>query len=151
MEHHEYLISDLDELKVLTRRFASCLTIGDIICLEGEMGVGKTAFAKYLIAALMEANDNEAIESIVATVSSPTFNIVHTYGPPPIWHFDLYRIHTIEEVYELGLEEAIACGITIIEWPQIAYPLLPPSLIMLQFSFGATLTERKIRILKKVM
>ena len=91
---------------------------GDVIGLSGPLGSGKTTFARYFIGARMAAGE----------VPSPTFTLVETYQPatgPAIWHFDLYRIETSEDAYELGIEDAFADGIALIEWPERLGRLMP--------------------------
>ena len=63
-------------------------------------------------------------------VPSPTFTLVETYDTPlgPYWHFDLYRLETPEQVYELGWEEALAEGVVLVEWPERLGALLPEHL-----------------------
>jgi len=84
---------------------------GDVIALQGPLGAGKTTLARGFIHALTGAEEE---------VVSPTFTLVQTYDTPvgTVWHFDLYRLNDPEEVWELGLEEAMAGGITLIEWPE---------------------------------
>jgi len=91
---------------------------GDVIGLSGPLGSGKTTFARHFIGARMGASE----------VPSPTFTLVETYQPPSgpaIWHFDLYRIATPEDAYELGIEDAFADGIVLIEWPEHLGALMP--------------------------
>lgn len=88
--------------------FAKSLKSGDIVCLHGDIGVGKTVFTRGL-------SGSEA-------VCSPTFSIMNIYkGTPPVYHFDLYRLSTEDELYEAGLMEYIESGegISVIEWPDI--------------------------------
>jgi len=98
------------------------LRTGDVIGLKGELGVGKTTLARAILRAA--AADAELI------VPSPTITLVEVYETPrgAFWHFDLYRLETPEQVYELGWEEALAGGISIIEWPERLGPLLPQHL-----------------------
>ena len=95
---------------------------GDIVGLKGELGAGKTTLARAIVRAA--AGDPELI------VPSPTFTLVEVYDTPkgPYWHFDLYRLETPEQVYELGWEEALAEGIVLVEWPERLGPLLPTHL-----------------------
>ena len=91
---------------------------GDVIGLSGELGSGKTTFARSFIAARLGAGE----------VPSPTFTLVETYQPesgPTIWHFDLYRIDAPADAYELGIEDAFGDGIALIEWPERLGALLP--------------------------
>jgi tRNA threonylcarbamoyladenosine biosynthesis protein TsaE len=101
---------------------AARLRRGDVIGLKGELGAGKTTLARAILRAA--ADDPGLI------VPSPTFTLVEVYETPrgAFWHFDLYRLETPEQVYELGWEEALAGGISIIEWPERLGPLLPKHL-----------------------
>jgi tRNA threonylcarbamoyladenosine biosynthesis protein TsaE len=101
---------------------ATRLRIGDIIGLKGELGAGKTTLARAILRA--------AAEDARLIVPSPTFTLVELYETPhgTFWHFDLYRLETPEQVFELGWEEALAEGISIIEWPERLGPLLPKHL-----------------------
>ena len=92
---------------------------GDVIALKGDLGAGKTTLARGLIRRL--AGDPDLI------VPSPTFTLVETYDTPAgtIWHFDLYRLERANDAYELGIEDAFAEGISLIEWPENLGALLP--------------------------
>jgi tRNA threonylcarbamoyladenosine biosynthesis protein TsaE len=101
---------------------AERLRVGDVVGLKGDLGAGKTTLARAIIRAA--AGDRELI------VPSPTFTLVEIYETPrgAFWHFDLYRLETAEQVYELGWEEALAEGIALIEWPERLGKLLPKHL-----------------------
>jgi len=106
----------------LGRRLAGSVRPGDVITLSGELGAGKTTLARGLIAGLAER------EGFVAEdVPSPSFPIAQAYefGRLTLWHFDFYRIEREEELAELGLDEALREGITLIEWPERAWAALP--------------------------
>src|SRR5271157_2974950 len=96
--------------KALAARLAAIACVGDVVALSGELGVGKTAFARAFIRARCGADEE---------VPSPTFTLSQVYdgGGSAIWHFDLYRLAAAEEAWELGIEEAFSCGISLIEWP----------------------------------
>lgn len=105
------------ETKNIAKAFAKSLKSGDILCLSGDLGAGKTAFCQALVEAL----------GVKEAVSSPTFTIVNCYeGNFPIYHFDVYRIDDCDEMYEIGYEEYVyGDGITIIEWPEKIEAILP--------------------------
>jgi tRNA threonylcarbamoyladenosine biosynthesis protein TsaE len=122
----------------LAARIAAVAAPGDIIALKGDLGSGKTAFARAFIRAC--GNQDE--------VPSPTFTLVQVYdaGPTAIWHFDLYRIHAPEDAWELGIEDAFIAGISLIEWPERLGPLLPQRRLELSFAFGHEPGARRIAI-----
>ena len=98
---------------------ASALRVGDVVCLWGPLGAGKTTLARGLIRALMGPGQE---------APSPTFTLVQTYEAPdfPLAHLDLYRLSGPEEVRELGLDEALEDGAAVIEWPERLGSRLPP-------------------------
>lgn len=108
--------------EALGATLAGRLRIGDVVGLKGDLGAGKTTLARAIIRAA--AGDPELI------VPSPTFTLVEVYETPrgTFWHFDLYRLEAAEQVYELGWEEALAEGITLVEWPERLGRLLPQHL-----------------------
>ena len=115
-------LPDLAATAAFGRRLAGLLRRGDVVALKGGLGVGKTTLARAIVAGLSpEAED----------VPSPTFTLVQTYpavltdGPAELWHFDLYRLDRPDQVYELGIEDALAEGVSLIEWPELAAGLLP--------------------------
>lgn len=94
---------------------------GDIIALDGDLGAGKTQFSKG-IAEGLEVQDY---------ITSPTFTIVNQYdGRLPLYHFDVYRIDDINEMYEIGFDEYLfGEGVCVIEWAQMVRDLLPDKII----------------------
>ncbi|WP_119421234.1 tRNA (adenosine(37)-N6)-threonylcarbamoyltransferase complex ATPase subunit type 1 TsaE [Desertibaculum subflavum] len=129
-------LADLDATARLARRLARVAVPGDVIALEGDLGAGKTAFARAFISAATGAETE---------VPSPTFTLVQTYETHigPIWHFDLYRLSAAEEARELGLDEAFAEGISLIEWPERLGPQLPPKALTLRLEMGADEDARR--------
>ncbi len=92
---------------------------GDALCLTGPLGAGKSTLARALIRALTGPDED---------VPSPTFTLVQFYEGPDlsVAHFDLYRLTSPDEAYEIGLDEALETGAAIIEWPERLEGQLPP-------------------------
>ena len=106
---------------------ALALRPGDMLLLKGDLGAGKTTLARALIRAVA---GNPSLE-----VPSPTFTLVQAYETqPPIQHFDLYRLSSPDELDELGLEEAAAESITLVEWPERASGRFAASAVTLELS-----------------
>ena len=102
----------------LAEDLALALKPGDCLALSGDLGAGKSTLARALLRAIA---DDEALE-----VPSPTFTLVQSYELRiPVSHFDLYRLGDASELDELGLDEALASGICLVEWPEMAEALLP--------------------------
>jgi len=104
--------------QALAARVTRIARAGDVIALRGELGSGKTSFARGFIRALGRGDEE---------VPSPTFTLLEIYelAGLRVWHFDLYRLAKPEDVYELGFEEALAGGVMLIEWPERLGSLLP--------------------------
>ena len=104
-------LPDADATAALGARLAGLLAAGDAICLFGDLGAGKSTLARGLIRALTSPDED---------VPSPTFTLVLTYDGPAltIAHFDLYRLTSAAEAYEIGLDEALDDGCAVIEWPE---------------------------------
>ncbi len=125
-----------------TRALATCLApllrAGDIMALSGELGAGKTFFARAIIQALGGP----------AEVPSPTFTLVQTYDlkPAPVWHFDLYRLAKPEDAYELDIEDAFLEAISLIEWPERLGDLLPDDRLDVHLAFGDTEESRAVTL-----
>ena len=100
---------------------ASKLKGGDVLAFRGGLGAGKTAFVRGLARGLGSDSD----------VSSPTFSLVHEYqSDPPLYHFDLYRIHTFDDLYSTGFFDYLdAGGILAVEWSENIPEALPPETI----------------------
>lgn len=109
----------------LAIKLASIAKKGDVFALYGTLGMGKSIFARSFIKELTDA----------AEVPSPTFTLVQSYDAKDfvIHHFDLYRLKSPDEVFELGFEEAIYDGVCLIEWPEKAGSWLPKNLFKVTF------------------
>lgn len=106
-----FFLSTLQETQQIAQQLAQCSVPKDVIMLQGDLGAGKTEFARAFI---RELTHPEMI------VPSPTFTLVEIYEGTPgdIWHFDLYRLKSSTEIWDLGIEEAFARGIILLEWPE---------------------------------
>ena len=104
-------------------RLGKALEKGDIVCLDGDLGAGKTALTKGIAKGL----------GIKVHVTSPTFTIVNEYSASiPLYHFDVYRISDCEEMFEIGFEEYIeGNGIVVIEWSNSIKDILPADRIQI--------------------
>src|SRR5262249_49318729 len=114
----------------LAARLAPLARRGDLIALRGELGSGKTSFARAFIPALGLRD---------AEVPSRPVTLVEVYefpDHPPVWHFDLYRLRKPEEVHELGFEEALGQAIVLMEWPERLGALLPRERLDLELCAG---------------
>jgi tRNA threonylcarbamoyladenosine biosynthesis protein TsaE len=111
-------VHDESETARVAQAVARVAVCGDVIALHGDLGSGKTAFARGFIRALTTPGEE---------VPSPTFTLVQTYvaDPAEVYHFDFYRIEDPEEAWEIGIEDAFAGGISLIEWPDNVGGLLP--------------------------
>ena len=106
--------------------FAARLKAGECLLLEGQIGAGKSHFARAFIQARLGRAED---------VPSPTFTLVQSYqADVEIWHADLYRLSHPDEVLELGLDEAFDSAICLIEWPDRLGRLLPKGAMRLQFA-----------------
>ncbi|MBE7048063.1 MAG: tRNA (adenosine(37)-N6)-threonylcarbamoyltransferase complex ATPase subunit type 1 TsaE [Ruminococcaceae bacterium] len=113
-----YTTTNAGETKELAAKIARELREGQVLCLRGELGVGKTVFAQGLCESI----------GITEPVNSPTFTLVNEYegGTYPVYHFDLYRIEDSDELYEIGFSDMIGRqAVILIEWPERAGNLLP--------------------------
>jgi len=122
----EFSLPDEDATGALAAAIAPRLRVGDALLLEGEIGAGKSAFARALIRARLGRMEE---------VPSPTFTLVQTYETDAgdIWHCDLYRLTHPDEALELGLEEAFETAICLIEWPDRLGGFAPTSALTLAF------------------
>lgn len=138
----EYISKNYEETQKIASDFAKTLKSGDVICMYGDLGAGKTAFVQGLAKGLQ----------IHEPITSPTFTIVNEYeGSLPLYHFDVYRIADSDEMYEIGYEEYIdGDGVSVIEWAELISDILPDDRYEVTVSKDYTQDEnyRKIEIRK---
>lgn len=112
-----------DDTRRLAATIAGALRRGDVVSLTGELGAGKTSFVQGAAVAL----------GVTERVTSPTFLLRREYeGRVPIVHLDVYRLDTLQEAAELGLDEVDRC-VTFIEWGDAMQPLLPADHLEIEF------------------
>src|SRR6266851_356070 len=131
-------LSDEAATAALAARIAALARPGDVIALKGELGAGKTSFARAFIRA----------RGGVEAVPSPTFTLVQVYelADGPIWHIDGYRLRDPEEAWELDIEDAFREGVSLIEWPERLGPLIPARRLEITLSAGPTPAARRAAI-----
>lgn len=117
----KYISNSPAETKTAAAEIVKELKNGSVICMYGDLGAGKTAFVQGMATAL----------GIDESVTSPTFTIVNEYyGTMPLYHFDVYRIGSSDEMYEIGFDEYInSDGISVIEWAELIEDILPDEYI----------------------
>ena len=134
-----------DRTAALARHLAGVARAGDVIALEGDLGAGKTTFARAFVRAYLDRPDED--------VPSPTFTLAQIYEPDtdgphtaPVWHVDLYRLAGPEEAVELGIEDAFAEAVTLIEWPDRLAGLLPEDRLVVRLTPGPGEADRTIAL-----
>lgn len=138
MKEKTIIIRDENETKKFGTDLAEVLEPGAVIALTGDLGTGKTTLTKSIAAGL----------GIDDVITSPTFNIVKEYrsGRLPLFHFDVYRIGDVEEMYELGYEEYFyGEGVCIIEWADLIEDIIPEDAIRIYIEYGSKEGERIYR------
>lgn len=134
-------IKNLTETNEFAKKISKKIKPGDVICLFGDLGVGKTVIAKSICKYFGISDD----------VISPTFNILKSYKVKNgkiknIYHFDLYRIKDEEELINIGFEDYILddSSITIIEWPEVASKLLLKKIIKIEILYDGDIEQNRI-------
>jgi tRNA threonylcarbamoyladenosine biosynthesis protein TsaE len=128
------LINSKEEMANLAREIAAQARVGDAIGLKGTLGAGKSFFAKNFVNSLQEK---------VSEVLSPTFNLLYSYETKKgeVFHFDLYRLKSAEELENIGFFDALQSGIVLIEWPEIAQKFLKKNYIEIEIKTVAGSNE----------
>jgi tRNA threonylcarbamoyladenosine biosynthesis protein TsaE len=132
--HRSIVLVDEAATAALGAALAHRVQPGDVLTLAGPLGAGKTSLARAFIAALGVRDE----------MPSPTFTLVQTYDTAvaTVWHFDLYRLTSPDEVHELALDEALVGGIVLIEWPERLGALLPRERLDIALEPGAGANSR---------
>ena len=134
----EIILNGLDETREFGIKFGELLRPGDVVCLNGELGAGKTTLTKSIGLGL-EVDDY---------ITSPTFSLINEYeGRYPVYHFDVYRLENTDELYDLGFDEYFyGKGVSIIEWADKIENFLPEERVVLDIEYGDNIDERRINI-----
>ena len=134
----EYISNSAQETEALGERLAARLRPGDVIAYTGDLGAGKTAFTRGLAAGL----------GCKGRVTSPTFTIVNEYdGPTPLFHFDMYRLGSEDELFDIGWEDYLARGgVCAVEWSENIADALEGDLVRVDLRRGDGENERIITI-----
>ena len=114
------ITTSVKETRALGARLAASLRPGDVLLLFGDMGAGKSELTRGIASGL----------GIAGPIASPSFTILQVYedGRIPLYHFDWYRMESVEELYELGMEEYLGGdGVAVIEWPTRCPEAIPES------------------------
>lgn len=127
---NSFEINSVEELPIVAKSLVDSLNGRTVLAFHGNMGAGKTTFIKALCAEL----------GVTDTVASPTFAIVNEYLTPnqkTIFHFDLYRLETMDDLMNIGAEDYFYSGnLCLIEWPDIASSLLPANTVKINLTVG---------------
>ena len=134
----EIRLNGLEETKEFGIKLGQILAGGDIVCLNGDLGAGKTTLTKSIGLGL----------GVSDYITSPTFTLINEYrGRLPVYHFDVYRLENVDELYDLGFDEYFyGKGVSIIEWAEKIEKLLPKERIVLNIEKGIDIDERRINI-----
>lgn len=122
----EFICNTEEDTVRLGQKLSSIAKKGDVFALYGTLGMGKSVFSRAFVKSLTSANE----------VPSPTFTLVQVYEAKDfdIYHFDLYRLKSPEEIFEIGMEEALYDGVCLIEWPQKMQGYLPKNIFRLEIT-----------------
>lgn len=134
------LLFSQSQLETLARKLAALLQPGDAVLLYGEVGTGKSTFARELIRHMM---DDETLE-----VASPTFTLLNTYETKvgELWHVDAYRLASPVEAVQLGLDDAQYNAVMVIEWPEKLGQYIPEDYLRLSLEYAATPDIRRVTL-----
>lgn len=132
----EYITNSPETTESAAKDFASTLKGDEVVALYGGLGMGKTTFVRGLCSYF----------GIESGVSSPTFAIVNEYnGKIKVFHFDMYRINSWDDLYSTGFFDYIGQGLCIIEWSENIEAALPDNTVKVQFNKGENINDRIIK------
>ena len=140
LQKRQFRLNSEEDTRALGLEIADALEPGDIVALIGDLGTGKTALTKYIAEGL----------GIKEEISSPTFTIVKEYrsGRLPLYHFDVYRLGSGEELLDIGAEDMLdGDGACVIEWADIAADVLPADSLIVKLDYGDSEDSRFAEIL----
>ncbi len=141
-QQQDWRVPDADEAGItrLAERVALKIAVGDVVALSGDLGAGKTTFARALIRAVLADRGAE--------IPSPTFSLVQTYAAPrlELAHLDLYRLSGDDDLVELGFDELITAGAAVVEWPERAPGLAAANRLDIHLSQGTDAEQRTVRL-----
>ena len=122
----EFICNTEEDTIRLGQKLSSIAKKGDVFALYGTLGMGKSVLSRAFVKNLTSANE----------VPSPTFTLVQVYDAKDfdIYHFDLYRLKSPEEIFEIGMEEALYEGVSLIEWPEKMQGYLPKNIFRLEIT-----------------
>ena len=124
-----------DDTRDLAAQLAGLCRTGDVLLLAGDLGAGKTTFAQGFGRAL----------GVTGPITSPTFTLLQRYeGRLPMLHADVYRLDTINEVFDLGLPELVEDAVALIEWGDVAAPALPADFLEIRLEWGDGDDDRRL-------
>ena len=130
-----FILKNEEDTAALGASIAEGLKPGAVIALTGDLGAGKTTLTKAVARAL----------GVTETLTSPTFTIVQEYesGRMPVYHFDVYRVHGEDDLFELGFDDYLhGRGVCLIEWADLIEDLLPEGAMRIKLEYGAHEDER---------
>lgn len=139
---HEIKIQDINSLSAAAKEFVAVMGDETVYAFHGEMGAGKTTF----IRALVEQLGVDADEA-----NSPSFSIINEYRSDTtaelIYHFDLYRLESVEDVLEIGVEDYFDSGaLCLLEWPERIEPLLPDDTVVVKITVNPEDNSRLLTV-----
>lgn len=136
---NKIILNGLEETEKFGMKLGSILKGGEVICLIGELGAGKTNLTKSIAKGL----------GVKDYVTSPTFTLINEYKGAnfPLYHFDVYRLEGVEDILDLGFEEYFySKGVTIVEWGNKIEKALPEDVLTIEMKMGSHIYERVLNL-----